>query len=179
MTWLIYLLSVYILLSSSYFTYHYYILWPISSHSYFPYSRHHKWRDWNIQSSHNPWLHPRLRYYWNSPLKLPRDPRVLLPWSSLCIWHNQPLEQFFVIISAGNYSLLMYLMSIHFSSTIYLKPWWRISIFLVQIPTCLLFDKKRAPWFSLLTTTGFCNSVISSTYMLANFTSCEHADSAT
>ena len=41
-----------------------------------------------------------------------------------------------------------------------------------------IFPKKIYPWLYLYTTYGFCNSVISSSNMFTNFTSCIHAESA-
>ena len=59
-----YLFFVLTLLSCSYFNYQSWILLPISIDSCFTHPWLQQVRDWNIQSSHNPWLHLWLRYSW-------------------------------------------------------------------------------------------------------------------
>ena len=59
-----YLFFVFTLLSCSSFNYQSCILWPISTDSCFTHPWLQQVRDWNIQSSHNPWLHLWLRYSW-------------------------------------------------------------------------------------------------------------------
>ena len=76
-------------------------------------------------------------------------------------------------------SILMYLMSMYLSSTMYLIELRWISMCLVCIPYFLFFTMNIALWLSSYTTDGFYTSVISPSNMLEDFTYCAHANRTT
>ena len=64
-------------------TYQSWILYPRLTNSCLSHSQLQQVSDWNIQSCHGWWHHPRLLPYWYSPFQYPRAPRVLPQWSFL------------------------------------------------------------------------------------------------